>query len=133
MGGKPPGLVERLPTADFRGRLEALLPPGFGPFVRKALEQLRRDVSRFPDQLHHFVIAEQDLHPATGCGCLGLERDQEIQNGADFCSPSEEVAGLDEDGGAADPAPLIVDEARPLQNPRKRVGSAVNIANRDDT
>ena len=130
--GEPRRFVEASLGAESRRRLKGPLAPGLRVAVGEAAEDLRRRIARVGDEVHHFVVPEQDLDAAARRGGLRLERHEQVERRAHARAAIHHVAGLDERRLAAGPALLRVDQAGADERRRQPLGGAVHVADRHD-
>ena len=76
----------------------------------------RQHVPVITEDVHPFVIAEQHVDPPARAPRLALEAHQQIDRLANLVAAIQDVAGLDQPGGAAAPFLLGVDQAGRLED-----------------
>ena len=126
--------IERVPGAFGDGgvAVERLLQPVVGAAVGEPGHRFRRDVAEIVEDVHALVIAEQHVDAAAGPARLPLEPHQEVVRGAHVGAAVEDVAGLHQARGAADPFLFGIDQARRLEDLRQVRAGAVDVADGDD-
>ena len=78
------------------------------------------------------MVAEQWNDLPVLLPCLGLQLHEQVEARARLSPTASGIAGLDEDGYAADPLPVRVDEPNLLKNSGEGREGTMNIANSDD-
>ena len=134
MGLHPLVAIERVAGAFGDGgvAVERLLQPVVGAGVGESGHRFRRDVAEIVQDVHALVVAEQHVDPAARPARFTLEPHQEIVGGANVGAAVENVAGLHQACGAADPFLFGIDQTRRLEDLRQVRAGAVDVADGDD-
>jgi hypothetical protein len=77
------------------------------------------------------VVADERHHATARTFGFTLELAEQIQRASSLRPAIDEIAGLDQDGAAADPPLPVVDELRGLQNLDEPLVRAVNVSDCD--
>ena len=112
--------------------VECLVQPLGGAAVGKPGHRFRRDVAEIVEDVHPLVVAEQHIDTTAGPARLPLDPHQEVERRAHVGTAIEDVAGLHQARGAADPFLFGIDQARRLEDLCQVRAGAMDVADGDD-